>query len=306
MPVRNASAAPGYPVFLGSEFEHPSAQEALFHVLPVPFEASVSYGGGTGAGPAAILTASWQLETLDTGVAGPGNSPCDLGIHTLPPAVTETRAGDDVEAVLAAVAAATARICATGHVPVILGGEHTVTDGVVQGLLDGGVEDFGVVQFDAHADLRNEYEGNRRSHATVMKRVVDRGIPVYQLGVRELCDEEQRARKLHDVHYRDATELVPQGVTTLELPADFPPRIYVTLDVDGLDPSVFPATGTPVPGGLGWYQTLSLLESLARQRQIIGFDVVEFAPIKGFHAFDFAAALLVHRTMGIVQRHLRR
>ena len=91
-------------------------------------------------------------------------------------------------------------------------------------------------------------------------------------------------------------------VTSIELPADFPSKVFFTLDIDGMDPSVFPSTGTPVPGGLGWYQTLSLFESVAKQRQIIGFDLMEHAPIPGFHAYDFAAAMLVHKLMGIVQR----
>ncbi len=286
-------AAPGYPVFLGSEFSHPEPAAALFHVLPVPYEATVSYGAGTGGGPAAILAASWQLEAWDV-----SSRPTDLGIHTLPP----VDVSGDADSVLAGISAATAAIVSAGHMPVMLGGEHSVTDAAVQGLLAAGIEDLGVVQIDAHADLRDTYEGNRRSHATVMKRVVDRGIPLYQLGIRACCEEELAARRTHGVYHKDAEQLVPQGITTIELPQDFPAHVYFTVDVDGMDPSVFPATGTPVPGGLGWYQTLSLFESVARQRRIIGFDVVEFAPIEGFHAYDFAAALLVYRLMGIVQR----
>lgn len=292
--MTNAFAAPGYAVFLGSEFEHPARQDAFFHVLPVPLEASVSYGSGTGAGPAAILAASWQLETLSA-----GSVPAELGIHTLAPVDTS----GSVEQALAATAAAVAASCRDGHMPVVLGGEHTITDGVVQGLLDAGLKDIGIIQLDAHADLRDSYEGNRRSHATVMKRVVDRGLPLFQLGVREFCHEEHQARSRHGVQHVDADILVGQGINTIELPANFPQQIYVSIDVDGLDPSVFPSTGTPVPGGPGWYQTLALLESVARQRRIVGFDVVEFAPMAGFHAWDFAAALLVHRMMGIVQRH---
>jgi len=108
---------------------------------------------------------------------------------------------------------------------------------------------------------------------------------------------------MHGVRYLDAEQLVPDNVRTFTLPADFPSQVFFTLDVDGIDPSVLPATGTPVPGGLGWYQTLGLFESTARQRRIIGFDILEFAPISGFHAFDFAAALLVYKMMGTVQRN---
>jgi agmatinase len=95
---------------------------------------------------------------------------------------------------------------------------------------------------------------------------------------------------------------VPQGLTDVEVPSEFPDRVFFTLDVDGIDPGVFPSTGTPVPGGPGWYQTLSLFASIARQRQVIGFDLMEFAPIPGFHCYDFAAAQLLYKLMGIQTR----
>lgn len=159
------------------------------------------------------------------------------------------------------------------------------------------------MQIDAHADLRDAYDGDPLSHASVMKRAVDMGIPLYQLGIRAFCEEEMGYREQFGVHYQDADELVPNNITSIDLPKDFPKKVFFTVDVDGLDPSVFPSTGTPVPGGLGWYQTLSLFESVAKQREIIGFDIMEFAPIKGFHAYDFAAAMLTYKMMGIVQRN---
>ena len=102
--------------------------------------------------------------------------------------------------------------------------------------------------------------------------------------------------------YEDADDLVPNNKQSIKLPDDFPQKVFFTLDIDGMDPSVFPSTGTPVPGGLGWYQTLNLFESVAKQRDIIGFDIMEFAPIEGFHAYDFAASMLTYKLMGIVQR----
>ncbi|MEH6824996.1 MAG: agmatinase [Motiliproteus sp.] len=285
--------APGYPVFLGSEIRQPTPQQALFHVIPVPYEDSVSYGGGTGEGPKAILQASWQLETWDG-----RSSPCEQGIYTHLPINTHGAAQGVIERISELVY----EVALLGKIPVALGGEHTVTWGVIKGLLDAGVTDFGVVQIDAHADLRDRYEDNPLSHACVMKRVVDHGIPLFQLGVRAFCDEERETRLALGVQHLDAEMLVPTGVSSIELPEDFPAKVFFTVDVDGLDPSVFPSTGTPVPGGLGWYQTLSLFESVARQRQIIGFDLMEHAPIPGFHAYDFAAATLVYKLMGIVQR----
>ena len=286
-------AAPGYPVFLGSELIHPAPADAHFHILPVPYEESVSYGGGTANGPAAILEASWQLESWDG-----KSTPCQQGIFTHPPVDTS----GDPEAVINAIADATQAIVEQGGFPIALGGEHTVTYGVIKGLLAAGIDNFGVVQIDAHADLRDAYEGNPYSHASVMKRIVDEDIPLFQLGIRAFCQEEINTRKVYNVGHLDADILVPKNIQHFELPDDFPDKVFFTLDIDGLDPSVFPSTGTPVPGGLGWYQTLSLFESVARQRKIIGFDIMEFAPIKGFHAYEFSAALLTYKMMGIVQR----
>jgi agmatinase len=253
----------------------------------------VSYGGGTAKGPAAIIAASGQLERWD-GTSDPGAE----GIYTWP--AIDCR-GTPAK-VIDAIAEGVAKILRLGKMPVVLGGEHTVTWGVIKGYLDSGVRDFGVVQIDAHADLRDAYKGDPLSHASVMRRVVEAGVPLFQLGNRAYSQEEREARVKYGVRYLDADRLVPQRIDSVELPADFPPRVFFTLDVDGIDPSVLPATGTPVPGGLGWYQTLGLFESVARQRRIIGFDLLEFAPIRGFHAFDFAAAHLVYRLMGIVQR----
>ncbi len=285
---------PAYPHFLGSEIEQTEADSATFHIIPVPFERSVSYGTGTARGPSAILQASWQLETWD----GYSN-PSQLGIHT-------RRAVDcsgETAAVLTRIANASAEVVAQGGMPVAIGGEHSVTAGVVQGLLNAGVSDFGVVQIDAHADLRDAYEGDPNSHASVMRRVVDLGIPLFQLGIRAYCEEEIAVRKKYGVHHLDADVLVPDNICDFALPDDFPANVFFTLDIDGMDPSIFPSTGTPVPGGLGWYQTLKLFECVARQRRIIGFDLMEFAPIPGFHAYEFAAAQLIYKMFGTIQRN---
>lgn len=279
--------------FLESELPPLAPEAARFHVLPVPYEKTVSYGGGTAKGPAAIIAASSQLERWD-GASDPGAE----GIYTWPAIDCSAPAPQVIDAIADAVA----KILSLGKTPVVLGGEHTVTGGVIRGYLDAGVRDFGVVQIDAHADLREAYEGDPLSHASVMRRVVEAGVPLVQLGNRAYCEEEREARKTYGVHAFDADQLVPQGIHAITLPVDFPPLVFFTLDVDGIDPSVLPATGTPVPGGLGWYQTLGLFESVARQRRMIGFDILEFAPIAGFHAYDFAAALLAYKLMGIVQR----
>jgi len=279
--------------FFESEIPALKPDQARFHVVPVPYEKTVSYGHGTAKGPAAIIEASSQLERFD-GVSDPGAE----GIYTWP----AVDCSGKPERVIDLISTNVKTILGLKKIPVVLGGEHTVTWGVIKGYLDAGEKDFGVVQVDAHADLRDAYEGDKYSHASVMRRVVEAGIPLVQLGVRAFCEEEREARKKHKVLAFDAIDIAPRGTSTIKLPKKFPGKVFFTLDVDGMDPSVLPATGTPVPGGLGWYQTLGLFESVARQRRIIGFDVMEFAPIGGFHAFDFAAAMLTYKLMGIVQR----
>jgi len=244
------------PHFLASEIDNCDIKQAAFSILPVPYEHTVSYGDGTAKGPAAILEASSQLETWD----GYSN-PSQAGIHTCQPVDCSITP----QQVINNIAQSVKKILAAGSMPVILGGEHTVTYGVIKGYLDSGFTDFGVVQIDAHADLRDAYEGDPLSHASAMKRIVDLGIPLYQLGIRAYCEEEINVRQQYNVGYQDADTLVPKQIQSIQLPDDFPQQIFFTVDIDGLDPSVFPSTGTPVPGGLGWYQTLNLFESVAQQ-----------------------------------------
>ncbi|WP_018525859.1 agmatinase family protein [Alkalispirochaeta alkalica] len=297
--------------FLGSEYPQTPPEQALFQIIPAPFEATVSYGGGTAAGPEAILAASDQLERYD-GTSCPG----DGGIHTWPEVDCRGTPREVLPRIGQAIGEA---LGAHGDrpVPVLLGGEHSITAPAVAAVADhlrhttGEEFPLGVIQIDAHADLRQEYEGSTLSHASVMRRIhQDLGIPVIQLGVRALCTEEADYRKMKagpSLTWYDGADLVPPGASPFPFPRfpfpeNFPHRVYLTLDVDGLDPSLCPATGTPVPGGLGWYQTLDLLGWICAQRELIAFDLVELAPIPGFHAADYAAAELVYRIMGMISR----
>jgi len=284
------------PRFLGSELPLTAPDDALFHVIPVPYEAGVSYGRGTAKGPAAILEASGQLEVWD------GESvPADLGIYTTP-AVDCT---GQAQVVLRNIAHSVRNSLDQGGLPILLGGEHTVTYGALLALKER-YGTFGLIQIDAHADLRDVYDNTPWSHACVMRRAVqDLGLPLVQFGVRAMCLEEVKARCDLNVIAYDAIALMRQKQTKQPLPADFPDRLYITFDVDGLDPGIMPATGTPVPGGLDWYSALELIEASARGRRIIGLDVVELAPIPGLHAPDFVAARLVYALMGILQRGLK-
>lgn len=276
--------------FLASEVPPRPAEHCLFHVIPVPWEATVSYGGGTAGGPEAILAASDQLELFD-GAACPG----ERGIFTHSPVDCEGPA----EKVLERIAAATQRALDLNAVPVLLGGEHSLTYGPLRALRER-FGRFGIIQFDAHADLRDSYEGTRWSHACVMRRAVaDLGLPLVQIGNRLLCLEEKEARERYAVTTWDAPYLYRHGAPDVLIPADFPEQVFVTFDVDGLDPSVIPDTGTPVPGGLGWYQALDLAARALTGRRLLGFDVVELAPRPGHIVSDFAAARLVYALMGL-------
>ena len=286
-----------YPAFLASELAPRPADQALFHIIPAPYEASVSYGGGTANGPLHILKASDQLELWD------GSSiPADLGIYTHPPVAVD----GDAATVLTAIEHSVNTALDVQALPVILGGEHTVSFGALKALHER-FGRFGLVQFDAHADLRQSYEGSLWSHACVMRRAVEMlGLPLVQFGVRALSFEEQSYRKEQGITAYDAADLARNGSPDILLPEDFPETIYISFDIDALDPSIMPATGTPVPGGLGWYDSLELAARVIRGRRVIGFDLVEFAPIKGLHAPDFTAARLVYALMGLVQRLSRR
>ncbi|MEZ6852438.1 agmatinase [Halodesulfovibrio aestuarii] len=277
--------------FLASELEETTPEQCRFQVVPVPFEATVSYGGGTAEGPRAILEASDQLELWD------GESiPANEGIYTHE-AVDCT---GPTEQVLARIEAAISTAAEYG-MPVMLGGEHSVTLGALRALKKK-YGTFGIVQFDAHADLRKAYEGNPYSHASVMHRALELELPVFQLGVRAFCTEEVAVRAKHNIPHIDAKELALSPLPDTLLPDGFPENIYITFDVDGLDPSVIRATGTPVPGGIQWWQAITLLEKAVKGRNVVGCDVVELAPQEGDHASDFAAAQLTYSMLGIIQR----
>jgi agmatinase len=155
---------------------------------------------------------------------------------------------------------------------------------------------IGIVQIDAHADLRIAYQGEKHSHASVMHLLAEQGVRLAQFGVRALCPQEAASRTSNNVFYVDAEELVTGNIHAVDLPEDFPELVYVSFDVDGLDPSQMPATGTPVPGGLQFYQALHLVENALKGRRCVGLDVVELAP-NGDAAWDFTAAQITYRLM---------
>lgn len=266
-------------------------QTAKFQVIPVPLERTVSYGAGTAGGPDAILEASAELERLFR-----GTQPCARGIATEERVDCTGPLPDVMEAIAARTEAATK----SGAIPVTLGGEHGLTYGAVRGAARGLERPIGIVQIDAHADLRKAYQNERHSHASVMQLLAEEdGIPIAQFGVRALCPEEVSRRASFNVFFRDAEELVTQDIQAVDLPDDFPDDIYISFDVDGLDPSIIPATGTPVPGGLGYYQALNLCRHALKGRRLVGCDIVELAPTPTSTVSNFTTAQITYALMSL-------
>ncbi len=288
-----------FPGFLSSELKDRKGcrpADSLFQILPVPLEQTVSYGAGTARGPGAILLASQQLESWDG-----FSEPLDAGIDTCP----FIDCSGNIATILERIEAAAGEIAKRGKIPVVLGGEHTVSLAPIRALTKLHAQPLGIIQLDAHADLRNSFEGSPYSHACVMRRALEEdGCRLFQFGVRALCREEVEFRGTHRVDHLDGRNIPAANLADFVLPADFPDTIYLTLDVDGLDPAVIGATGTPVPGGPDWYQTLTFLERVVLGRRVLGFDLVELAPRPSDHGSDFAAAQLVYSVMGIISRNV--
>lgn len=290
-----------HPVFLGLDAEQPAYPEADAVILPLPFERTVSYGRGTAEGPRALIEASAFVELYDEELRTEAHSgriftaaPCD------PP---DTGLAEAMDAI---------RRTAKSHMQagkflVSIGGEHSISFPLAQAAQEifcARGEALGVVQFDAHADLRQEYEGTRFSHAAVMRRLVDDlGLPSLAVGLRSLSTPEARLieeRRLpviwsHQFHADSLTGSLDRFAARL---AELPDQIYLTFDLDFLDPSLLPGTGTPEPGGGSWHPTVAALRLLFERKTVVAMDVVELAPETGRTVSDFVAAKLTYKALG--------
>ena len=286
------------PSFLDVLHANAPAAKAQVHVIPAPMETTVCYGGGTARAPRAILEASRQLDDFDG-----RRWPTDLAIHTQPSVKPAVGKGSPTERWLAAIEKAVAKALRCGALPAVLGGEHTATLGSARAFKAAGAE-IGFIHFDAHADLRDVYKGTQLSHACVLRRVHELGFPLVQLATRAVSREEAdyRAENEKTIRAYDARVLAAGKLPKKWIPKDFPKKVFVSFDLDAFDPAVIPATGTPVPGGLGWREALKLIDDVAAARNIVGFDVVELAPMKNLHHPDYTAALLVYALMAAAAR----
>jgi agmatinase len=272
------------------ELPEPFADPARARVaiIPVPYDGTSTWLKGADRGPQAILEASAHLELYDIETA---SEPYRRGILTDPP-VSE---GSSPEAMARAVEQRVAGHLAAGRFPVVLGGEHSVSIGAMRAA----AARYGQVSFlqlDAHADLRPEYEGSPYNHACVMARARELG-PIVQVGIRSMDVAEKEGLDPRRVFYAEhlAAGRARRGWAR-QVVRRLTARVYLTVDLDVLDPAVLPSTGTPEPGGLGWYQLLELARLVCRERELVGFDVVELAPSEA-KAPDFLAAKLVYKLL---------
>lgn len=273
--------------------EYTSFEDALFAVLPVPYDLTSTYQAGSRKGPAAIVEASSNMELYDEELR---KETYRSGIYTLEPLEIDARSPRHM---IDRVRNETAQILKSGKIPVILGGEHSISLGVVEAMKEQ-YPNISVLHFDAHADMRDSYQGTPYSHACVARRISEL-CPVVQAGIRSMSSEEALFIERTNREIINPAELnSPDSVERIcgKLTKD----IYITVDLDVLDPSVMPATGTPEPGGVLWKDLIRLICEVSRNGMIRGFDVVELCPIPGLIAPDFTAAKLVYRIMGYIDR----
>jgi agmatinase len=261
-------------------------------VIPFGLEASVSYGSGTAAGPRAILEASQQLELFDDELWR--EAVLDYGIA----AVREPVIAGSVAAALDQLAALTGEVVAEGRFPFVIGGEHSLTPGAIRPLV-AKYPNLAILQIDAHADLRDGYLGEHFSHASAMRRVLDNpDVILVAVGIRAISLEEvtflEANRHRIDMHF--AKDQAAYDIEKIVAPLAGRP-LYISFDIDGLDSAIVPATGTPVPGGLGYWQALAIIRRACEVADVVGADLVELAPMAGNHGANFTAAALAYKIM---------
>jgi agmatinase len=275
--------------FLG--LENQNQKKSKVWILPVPFEATVFNLGGTREGPRAIIEASRNVEFFDEDLK---KDISKIGIFTLP--FLSLTKNSPKEAVLQ-IQKGVEKILKKKKFPVILGGEHTVTLGAVLAFKKFFKNNFSILQFDAHSDLRDEFEGTKYHHATFARRIVeDLKIKICQVGIRAISEEEfdfiNKTKKVKVFYKRNYDQKEILNFLT--------GKVYLTIDLDVLDPSIMPAVGTPEPEGIFFENLLEIIKKIAKEKEILGFDVVELSPIPGFFSPNYLAAKLIYKILGTI------
>ena len=283
--------------FLGSEIDTPYEVSRVV-ILPIPYEATTSYRKGCENGPDALLEASQQLENYDDELDRETGS--DAGIYTHSP-IADTRGGQTVSSyeMLQVTRETVSQLIQDDKFVIALGGEHSITTGIVEAYRLASKEPFTVIQIDAHGDMRHEYEGSIHNHACVMRRIVDMGLPTLPIGIRSVCKEEVSVIKEKSIPVIWAREIAVQPDWIERAIASISTqRVFITIDLDGIDPALIPGVGTPEPGGLNWYALTTFLRRVFETHQVIGCDVMELAPLGDSVVSQFTAAKLVYKLIG--------
>ena len=281
--------------FLGMRSERSVPERCRFFVLPIPYEKTTSYRRGTACGPMALIRASCQVETWDEEVK---KETWKLGICTLSPfGSKKLKAGVFFSALESKVSGLLEH---KGTIPFFLGGEHTITQALIPPFIKKYPE-LSVLHFDAHADLRKTYEGTVHNHACSLY-PISRKCRVVQVGIRNVGQEELGSVNSGNVKTFLMHENLNIRTLVKNVLKNLSDTVYMTIDLDGFDPSVIPGTGTPQPGGFLWYDALKLFSMVCRKKRVVGVDVVELAPQKDSVISEFTAAKLVYRLMGYLSR----
>jgi len=281
--------------FLGLQDDYSSFEKSSITILPCPYERTTSYGKGTANGPAAILKSSHYLEFFDEEIK---REVCfEQGISVLQPLRFEGLKDEDC---LALINQTVYELLRSGKFVITLGGEHTLSCPVINAFFNH-FQDLSILQFDAHSDLRDQYQGTKYSHACFAARIAEFTRDITQVGIRALCKEEFEFIENNSIHTFFAHDIrkkefdnkfIDSVISTLKK------NVYITFDVDYFDPSIMPSTGTPEPNGFYWDETMRLLRRVIKKRNLVGFDVVELAPKEGLLFPDFLTAKLVYRMIG--------
>lgn len=269
-------------------------QNARVIIFPVSYEGTVSYGTGTGDGAMAIVEASRNMELYEEETDA---EVYKIGIHT----TEEFQPLETPQKMMDGLYQKSKEFVSSGKFVCMLGAEHSVSAPVIRAHAEK-YHNLSVLQIDAHADLRDTYDGTPHSHASIMARVVkDMRIPSVQVGIRSISAEEARSLDedlptkifwAKDVVGR--TDWIDEAVDSLT------ENVYLTIDIDGLDPSLVPTTGTPEPGGMGWYETLALIRKLAEKKRVVGMDLVEFSKTDNSDAPAFLCSKLVYKSLAYI------
>lgn len=261
-------------------------------IVPVPYGKTVTYRKGTEKGPSAILKASDKMELFDEEL---NKEIYTIGINTLSPLkVNDLKP----EKMISVVENKVSDVLKQDKLPVVLGGEHSVTIGAVRAAKKR-YKDLSILYFDAHCDLRDSYKGSRYNHACVARRLIEMAN-VIEVGTRSLSKKEFMFLKSAGLKIINMSDIMKRSDWYNIVKCYLSDDIYITIDLDVFDPSIMPSVGTPEPGGIGWYEFLRGIRNITAGKKIAGFDVVEFSPIKDMIAADFMAARLIYKILGYI------